>query len=200
MWKWKIANITLHQHTELLICHLLHTVEWLHLQFFKTYMSMSLFKWLELLSTNSFKCGIKMKRTFTCFPLYAFKLPFMKHFCEILLLKVQEFFAECIWEFTYWSLYIISVSKPFPQLLHRRAIRPRPPLQAIGGLIVSDKIRPNCTGRPTYIWYNNQTAIACMARAWWGQSISSNHQVGPLWTICQHQKYIASTQRISWWL
>ena len=82
-WKWKIANVTIHWHTQLLSYHLLYTVvEWLHLQFFKTHLSLFL-NWLELcyLSTNSLKFAIKM-RTFTCIPIYAFNLPYMMHFCE----------------------------------------------------------------------------------------------------------------------
>ena len=80
VWKFKIANVTIHQYTDLLRYHLFCTVEWLHLQFFKTYLS--LFKLLDLcyLTTDSFKLGIKMKKTFTCFPWCAFNLPDMKHF------------------------------------------------------------------------------------------------------------------------
>ena len=56
------------------------SVEWLHLQIFKTYRS--LFKWLDLCYlTDSFKLGIKMKKT-SCFPWYAFNSPDRKHFCE----------------------------------------------------------------------------------------------------------------------
>ncbi len=36
---WKVANVTIHQPTDLLIYHLLCTVEWLHLQLLKTYLS-----------------------------------------------------------------------------------------------------------------------------------------------------------------
>ena len=106
VWKRKIANVTIHQHTELFSYHLLYTVEWLHLHFFKMYLS--LFKWSKLcyLSTDSFKFGTTMKRTFTCFPLHMLlNLLYMKHICENwTFISVQELF--------FLSVHIISIGCP----------------------------------------------------------------------------------------
>ena len=65
----KLQMLPFHQHTEQICSSITCSVQfkWLHLQLLKTYLSP--FKWLELcyLSTDSFKFGIKMKKTFTCF-------------------------------------------------------------------------------------------------------------------------------------
>ncbi len=71
----------------------LYVDKWKHLQFFIS--TLSLFKWLELCywSTYSFKFSIKMKKTSTCFPWYAFNWPSMKHFWENWIFRsVQELF------------------------------------------------------------------------------------------------------------
>ena len=60
------------------------------------YFNNVLFKWfLELcyLSTNSFKFGIKMTKTSTCFPWYSFNLPYMKQ--NIWLLDVSRNLLLC---------------------------------------------------------------------------------------------------------
>ncbi len=68
------------------------------MQLLKTYLSP--FKWLELcyLSTKSYKFGIKMKKTSTCFLWYAFNWPNMEHFWKNWTFRsVQELFCECSW-------------------------------------------------------------------------------------------------------
>ncbi len=78
----KVANEAIQLYRAIVIdeqiCMLMNGIH--NLQLFKTYLSP--FKWLELchLSTKSYKFGIKMKKTSTCFLWYAFNSAYMKHF------------------------------------------------------------------------------------------------------------------------
>ncbi len=68
---------------------------------------------VQLIRTDSFKFGIKMKRASTCFPWYAFYLHFMKIFWKTWTSEVSsQFFAECMKKSFLWfqvGLHIISI-------------------------------------------------------------------------------------------
>ena len=84
--------------------------EWWHLQLFKTYLSP--FKWLKLgnLSTKSYKFGVKMKTTSTCFLWYAFNWPNVKHYWKNLTFKsVQDFFC---WVYISSSFFCVRRRAP----------------------------------------------------------------------------------------
>ncbi len=98
---WKIANeaIQLYKASDS------SAIYWWMVTFAMFHFHTVFFQWLELryLITYSFKFGIKMKTTSTCFLWYAFNWPNMKHFWENWTLRrIQQLFLlsvyHCKWK------------------------------------------------------------------------------------------------------